>query len=277
MVWQKMKNLILMLLVITNFFLATLVRSQEVKLEAEEQTARELALSFVNQRGLSLDDALLPLTITLQPLELAWNRQNETQYATLLLESFGDIAQESLGGDIVRYYNQGGEIRFHDNGEFYATFSPLSFQSPAFQHDDFSLEFLSQFGFEGHILEETATSTGEVWVTIQQLQEGIPVLGCEVVLRFEGTSLIEVVQGKRLEGEFTPLLDKNISVATALIQCFNELQTQQRASHHIFDIQPCYVVNSPMSSDPILTPGWTVTTDSGTFFLNTQDGTLSIK
>lgn len=275
MIWSKLKNLILVLLLITNLFLVALVLSQEAKLDSQEQEARQLALNFLTQRGISIDYSIVPEEISLMPQELKWNRQTESQHATALLKSKGTVLQESLGGDIVRYYNDAGEIRFHDNGEFYATFSPDLFIAPNDQLGKFALDLLERLGFQGQILKEESTSQGETLVTVEQMHNGIPLLGCEVMLRFSEQSLLEVVHGKRLEGDYTLVPEKNITVATALVQCYNQLQALGHSNQIITEIHPCYMVSTPLSSDPSLTPGWNVITNTGSFFLNTLDGSFT--
>lgn len=271
MLWYKMKNVILFLLLITNLFLAALVLSQEAQVEGAEQNARHLALSFLDDHNISLPDSLLPHTISLPSQEMTWNRNAEKSYAQSLL---GTHDEESLGGDILRYHSPQGELRFHDNGEFYATFQDNTYQTTQGNEESLAEEILSLLDFQGSLLERKHENTS-LSLTYQQELDTVPLLGCTVTLLFDHATLREISQGKRLQGTFTPTPQEHVSIPSALIYFYNGTTQLGDTSSSITNIQESYLVTTPLSSSATLTAGWLIETDTNSYHLNTQNGTLT--
>lgn len=271
MVWHKMKNVVILLLLTTNLFLGALVLSQEVKVEGQEQQARKMALEFLSDHNISISETLIPEKIQLPSQEMVWNRSFEKEYATALL---GNVSEESLGGDILRYESAIGELRFHDNGEFYATFYQNSYKTEVGEEASLGEEILTLLNFTGQLKSIQQENNDTSSLTFLQTLDGIPLLGCEVTLLFEKGVLLEISQGKRLDGDFAPTTETNITVATSLIQFFNGLTQLGDHCDTIHSITPSYLVSTPLASSATLTPGWRMETNLGTYHLNTLDGTL---
>lgn len=267
-----MKNLVIVLLLVTNFFLGALVLSQEVKIEGQEHEARELAVEFITQRGISVQEEIIPKDITLVPQEMRWNRQLEGEHAVSLL---GIVNMESLGGDIVRYFNDSGELRFHGSGEFYARFHQPIFQGELGEEEQLGLEVLGLLALEGTLLQrEDVAQYGSSTLAFVQTLEGVPLLGCEIFMSFQNGVLEEITHGKRLEGVYTSLVGKNISVATALVQCYHGLVELSEDCTTVVEIVPGYIVSTPLTASASLAPGWRVVTNEGEYYLNTLTGVL---
>lgn len=270
MLWHKMKNVILALLLVTNMFLLALFLSQEVKWEEEEQEARSLAIEFLGQRGILVDEGMIPEKITLYPYEVLWNREKEGEYA---LDLLGPVEMESLGGDIVRYFNDNGELRFHDNGEFYANFSSGFYEGNLGEEKKVALEVLKGLGIDGYFLEEFSQFEENTLVFLQEFKEN-PLVGCEVRFVFREGELREISQGKRLEGEFLKKNEDNITVATALVQCYNGWVELGEDCREILQIESCYLVSTPLTASATMNPSWQITTDLGVYYLDTLTGKL---
>lgn len=270
MVWAKMKNVVLALLLITNLFLGALVFSQEVKADAEEHRARALALAFLGDRGLLVDDSMIPYQIHLEPKALIWSREREPDFAQALL---GDFYQESLGGDIVRYFSQKGELRFHGGGEFFGTFPQGSFYAPLGEEISHAQDFLKELDMNVTLLSKEEEGTF-LTLTFRQELDGIPLLGCEITLQYQNGSLCDILQGKRLDGEFTQGQGSTITVATALVQCYNELSRLGDVCSAFLSVESSYMVSTPLTSSATLTPVWHILTDTGEYYLSTITGTL---
>lgn len=269
MLFHKLKNVILLLLLLTNMFLLGLVLSQEVEIDTLEQEARVLALEFLTDRGVTVDEAVVPVSMELRTQELSWNREGEGDAAFQL---FGVVDVESLGGDIVRYYNQSGEIRFHDNGEFYASFYSDDFTGEMGEEETLAETVLEKLGISGSLARKLVGE--DVVLIYRQELNGMALLGCEVRLLFVDGDLREILLGKRLEGEFFQREEEQISISSALIACYHGFMALEVDVQVIFQIKPCYQVWTPLSNSAVLTAGWILSTDQGEFFLNTATGNL---
>lgn len=270
MEWSKLKNMIIALLVITNLFLFSIVLTQELQEDNQEQMARTSALEFLAEQGIQVAEEQVPQEIQLIPQQVTWNREEEASQAQKIL---GPLSIESLGGDILRYYSDKGELRFYSNGEFSGNFPLGAFPHAEQSPEEHGAALLQSFGFSSRLL--SVQSQGDTTLLLfQQLLHDIPLIQCEAQLVYQQGSLVEISQGKRMEGTLTPHLTPPITVATALMNFSTQLQVLGDVCSQISNIQTCYLMTTTLSAPGLLTPVWHITTDTGEYYLNTLTGAL---
>ena len=67
MPWSKLKNIILVILVLTNLCLLVSVLGQRLHSSALRSQARDNAVRFLQSRGVQLEESLVPQTVSLLP------------------------------------------------------------------------------------------------------------------------------------------------------------------------------------------------------------------
>ncbi|MFI3255121.1 MAG: hypothetical protein R3Y63_12435 [Eubacteriales bacterium] len=262
MQWSKLKNVIIAVLLVMNLSLLFLVLGEAVAEDGLELEARAMALDFLTERGITVEESKIPREMTLLPQQLIWDRGEELQWANALL---GEVKEESLGGEIVRYYNDSGEVRFHGNGEFYGSFvADLWADKSPHEQAEYVMETL---GYQGVLWKEE----GGTLSYLQTAFQGI-FWGCETSFIFSDGSLMEISQGKRLEGTYVQGEKEDSSIATALVQFYHGLG--ETICSKIYQVEPCYLVTTPLSSSAVLTPCWYFFTDSGDYILEPVAGVL---
>lgn len=273
MLWSKLKNMILAVLLLTNLFLLALVLSETVAGDEQEQEARETALAFLRQRGLTVSEEMVPKTFQLQGKEMTWDMSSEEDLVTSFL---GTVEVESLGGDMIRYYNEHGELQFHGNGEFYGQFLAPTFPIGEETMEEHGTKQLELLGIQA-VLLDMEEEHGRSSLRFVQVLDGVLLLDCEIVLVYENEILWEISRGKRLKGTFVPSGGETITVATALMQCYIGMTALGHSATEISLIQESYLVTMPVSSPVILTPAWRIVTESHEYFLNGVTGALEVK
>lgn len=266
MLWSKLKNVILAVLLLANAFLLILVWGEAMAEDGLELEGRTTALAFLAERGIVAQEGNIPRELGLSSQQVIWDREQELAYAQALL---GEVAQEFLGGEIVRYYNGQGELRFHGNGEFYGSFAPGFFQDREESREEQANFVMKTLGYQGRLWEETEDSLSFV-----QEMEGVLLLGCASTFLFEDGFLVEISQGKRLEGEFVVVEEQSLLIATALMQFYHGMVAMEADCSEIYDIEPCYLVSTPLTSAGTLTPSWFFQTDVGLYVLDSNTGLL---
>ncbi len=270
MLWSKLKNVILAVLLLTNLFLIALVLSETVVGESQELEARATAIAFLAERGIWAEDGVFPRSFTLESQQMDWDRGSE---GDLVADFFGAVDVEHLGGEVVRYYNEHGQFWFHGNGEFYGYLT-----DPVFTVEDMSLAEhgkgkLEALGLAVVFLGETE-EFGRSYLHYVQVLEGVPLLGCEIVLGYENGILWEIYQGKRIVGEFEVREEETMTVATALMQFYQALLKMGGDCGEIFQIEESYLVTTAVSSTVQLTPVWWIRAEGGEYYLNVVTGQL---
>lgn len=272
MLWSKLKNVILVVLALTNLFLLILVLGEAVEEDGLEMEAMENARLFLEGHGISISSNDFPRELGIFSGQLLWSRDNEKSYAENIL---GELTEESLGGEIVRYYNEHGELRFHGNGEFYGSFTQDFLPVSEKNLEQQGQELLDLLGYEGILLSaEDILSTGEGEMTFLQTYETVPLLACETTFRYENYALVEITQGKRMEGEYLLWQENHYPLSTALMQFYQGLLRLDRHCETILQIRVCYLVSTPLSAPAILSPAWLFSTDQGDFVLDATTGLL---
>ena len=67
MPWTKLKNIILLILVLTNLFLLALVVSQSLQNSRQNSQTREHTILFLSERGVEVSEESIPQSIELLP------------------------------------------------------------------------------------------------------------------------------------------------------------------------------------------------------------------
>lgn len=265
MPWTKLKNIILAILVITNLCLLLLVGGQAIQGGRREFQARESAVRFLRNRGVEVDEDLIPQKMELSPQGVERDMEGEERVAAALLQ--GSVTAESRGGEVYRYYNEKGSVQFHSDGTFSAQLDPAAFPLGE-NRESGCLEWMERIGFSGTMLE----SEGEELI-FRQTWQGRPLFTQQVTLECQEGGLSAITAGRLLVGR--PQEDssrRTISVATALIDFLNGVSALGDVCHRIDAIEPGYVTAVSLSGPTTLTPVWRVTTDTGAYQLDTVTG-----
>lgn len=267
MPWTKLKNIILIVLAVTDLCLLILVGSQTVQSSRLRSRAREDSIQFLRNRGVEVDERLIPQSIDLLPQMAERDLEGEERAAAALLQ--GGVTAESRGGEIYRYLNDNGVVQFHSDGTFSAQLDPAAFPLGEDRAAG-CLALLEGMGLEGTVLEE-----GEE-LLFRQTWKGAPLFTQQVVLVCQGDALAAIDPGRLLVGR--PQEDpgrQTISVSTALIQLLNGVSALGDVCNRIDAIQPGYVTAVSLSGTAVLTPVWRVTTGTGSYQLDAVTGAVS--
>ena len=268
MEWSKLKNIILIILAITNLCLLVFVVNRELQDSSQQRQARQDAIQMLEGRGIQVEEDQIPHQTVLLPQVVERDLEEEGALAIQLLG--GDVQVEAPGGGVYRYFNDKGSVQFHSDGAFSGTFSSGTFpvgEEPVRT----CLDVLERMGFQGEIIGE---ETDEL--TFRQLWEGVPLFNQQVTLVLEDGYVTAMTAGRRLVGE--PAEDpgrSTITVATALIQFLNGVDGLGDVCSRVDTITRGYVSSTALSGPMTLTPVWNIVTDTGAYQLDMVTGVLS--
>lgn len=268
MEWPKLKNIILIILVLTNLCLVAFVAQRELRNSQLQRQARQEAIQFLEDRGVAVEEKQVPQEMELLPQTVERNLEEESQLAAALLGE--GVKAEDRGAGVYRYSNEAGSIQFHSDGSFSAEFAAGAFPLGEDRAES-CRELLARLNFEGELLHE-----GENLLVFRQTWSGYPLFTQQVNLELSDGCLKAMTSGRRLIGE--PVEDTTrqpITVVTALIDFLNGLNALGDVCSRIDAITPGYVAATPLSGPMTLTPVWQITTDTGSYQLDTMTGELS--
>lgn len=272
MEWSKVKNIILVILTITNLVLLVFVLYREARDQNQQQQARSDAILFLQKNGITVEDSVVPQSMELLPMQAARDVNGERRIAQTLLGE--NMSVQARGGEVYRYESPLGWLQFHSDGGFQGEFSASAFPVEGQTRAEHAEEFLHRLGFAGQELEAEEGTGGTL--TLCQVWKNIPVFNLQATLEYEGNSLVGITASRRLFGEPVALsASQPVTVATALAWLLTELNELGDVCSRIDGITPGYVSAASLAGTMTLTPVWRIATDTGDYQLDTVSGALS--
>lgn len=268
---RKIKNIIIVLLLLLNGFLLVLVGGRWAEDSHSHESARGSAIEIIRAGGIQLDEDIVPQDTALPALQARRDLNRETELAAALLGA--QVSVEALGGEVYRCTNENGWIQFHSTGEFMAELEgrTLPLTQEAARHAG---DLLAELNFESQVLEDTVEN-GMGSVTLGQLLDGVPVLNCQAVLHYRDGKLVSIDQGRRVLGEAAHTVgEESMSVSTALMRLYNGLKELGDIYTRIDSITPAYTMSVSISGPARLDPVWHVKTDTGAYQMDIHTGQL---
>lgn len=120
MAWPKIKNIIILMLLVTNLCLLAFVGWREIRDWQLQDKALEQAVSFLAERGIQVDERIVPRSAELPPMGMERDLEEEQTLAAALL---GDgLTREERSGEVYVYEGERGLLQCHSSGEFWPTF-----------------------------------------------------------------------------------------------------------------------------------------------------------
>lgn len=269
----KLKNIVIIILLLLNGFLLFLVGGRRMEDSHSHDAARGSAIQIIREGGIALEEADVPREMTLGSMQARRDLAGENELAAGLLGK--GMSVEARGGEVYRYTSPRGWLQFHSTGEFLAEFEPGAFPLNGEEAPRHSAQLLAQLGFDAQLLEDAVTD-GEGGISFRQTVDGAPVLGCQATLNYREGSLVSITGGHRLPGQPHPTGgESTLSVATALMRLYNGLKGLGDIYNRIESITPAYTLSVSLSGPARLEPVWYVKTDTGAYQLDTRTGQLS--
>ena len=268
----KIKNIVIVILLLLNGFLLFLVGGRWFEDSHSHESARSSAIQVIRNSGVILEESAVPKEMSLTPMQAQRDLERENKLAEGLLG--GGITVEALGGEVYRYTGEHGWIQFHSTGEFMAEFEAEAFPVSG-EPARYAAAMLSTLDFDGQVLEDTVVdAAGEV--TFRQMLGETPLLGCQATVHCRDGRLVSITQGRRLLGEPRKTVgEESMSIATALMRLYNGLKDLGDIYTRIESITPAYTMRVSISGPVRLDPVWYVKTDTGSYQMDTHTGRIS--
>ena len=271
MEWSKLKNIIILILLLANGFLLVMSGAQQRRTARFQEQALTDTLLLLERSGITLEQDSLPSELELVPMTIERDQESEAALAAALL---GECSFTDLGSGRCAYQSAQGSAEFRSNGSFSFTFPDgvQRAEAPGGE-EDHALAVLEQIDFTG-VLVSREEEDGQITLNLRQTWQGLPVFSCQAALEYEDGCLRSIA-GQRLMGTPQPAVERSepISVPTALLRVLNGLNGLGDICSEITAMTPAYLLASSADATRLI-PAWYVTTDTGSYTLNALTGIL---
>ena len=260
----RLKNIVILLLIVLNLFLALLVLHYHFQgARARRELLQELQ-SLFTASAISLSEDLDLEAEPLPALSLQRDLDAEAGIAALLLGETVDA--EHQGGGIYAYNGQRGSVHFRSGGNF--DYAPIgrAVEDPA----AFCQTFCETYGYRaaGSFSGDSGTFTA-----IQYL-DGHPIYNATVSFQFEG-GMLTALSGAYVSAAGTASAPTSLTAVDALVQLLDYRNETGMVCNSIQDIAAVYELQSGPSAALQLVPKWRVTADAYQYYVDCTTGTVA--
>ena len=272
MEWRKLKNLIILILLVVNGFLLVLVGARRQESVRYERSALDRTVQVLQKSGIQVDLAAALPADGLAPISVERDLAREEALARALLG--GEVRGDNRGGGLYLYQGALGQVSIRAGGELSAEFTA----DPQWQTDrpeHHAAAVLKRLEVEAELLD-ASDRNGDTVVRFRQSWNGAAVFSCEVELTYRGGRLA-ALSGALLTGpgeaaESGPTL----TLPTALMRFSEEIAATGDVCTNLRSMEPGYRGTAQSLSGGVrLVPVWLATTDTAAYYLDCAAGSLT--
>lgn len=257
----RLKNIIIMILVLVNVCLLGLLGNHQAAQRSARQSSNEQLSALFQSEGISLEPDLIPEDSTLAPLTLSRSTERDQALAESILGEGLTVSDE--GGGIYLYTGQAGTARFRANGAFDIAVVDMPDETP----EALCRRICRKFGY-GELQGRLNGGTGTYSAPL--LWGGVEVVNCSISFTFS-KNVLTSVSGYALPDHTAPApAEGSMSASTALTLFLQSRTTTDAISvaSAVTSISAGYLLESTPAAPLSLTPVWQIGTDTYKYYVN---------
>lgn len=277
---SKIKDIVLLILVLVNAALLLITGDQARQAEAYRQSALTSVVEALEKNGTFLDPSILPegdplpaLTVDRDPLDAAEVEAEAGRVEALL----GPCTRED--GAVVRYRSARGQAELDSGGSFAVALGPGQMPLEGADPVEHGTGRLALLGFDGELVSRVHTAATDdepekLTLTYRQRWEGVPVFSSQAVLSYED-GVLRTMTGRMVAGTGTQVSTGTaITMPTVLSRFLEGLKDSGNVCSEITAVTAGY---EAAGTRPVrLTPVWEIVADKQTrYHIDAVEGTFS--
>ena len=273
MEWSKVKNIIILLLLLVNGFLLVLVGMRREETENYQASALAQAVEVLERSGIQVFQEGLEDAIDMSPLSVERNLEREGALAGALLGE--TVEPKNQGGGLYAYRGNRGEVSIRAGG---AISGRMNGEEDWYSQDpqNHAAGLLEEMGVEAEVLESSLDG-GTGTVSFRQLWQGAPLFSCQVAFTYEEGSLTGM-EGVLLMADPAGAAagqGETITLPTALLRFLDGILGSGDVRSQILAMEPGYLAEQSFSGSVSLSPVWLVRSNTAHYYLDAVIGELT--
>ncbi len=263
----RLKNIIILILVLVNLFLVGSLAIRETSRRSARRTAAEQLVALFAADGIALDPAAVSGETPPAARTLLRDAELERQAAAALLGNH--LSRSDQGGGITTYSSSQGAALFRASGSFDASGTLAKTDAV-----DFCRAFCKEFRYEEPVFRMDGAGSGTATVT--RLYDGFPVFNCTVTFTIEN-GVLTAVNGTLLpetDAETDP--EAQPLSAAAALTAFQQMRRETGAVvSSVTGMDRCFELQSSPAVAMSLVPSWRIVTNTKEYYVNCQTGAVT--
>lgn len=266
----KVKNFIILVLLIVNAVLLSVFIADYARERELENSAVEGAIELLAENGISVAGDVDLSQRSLTVLSASRDTQLEAAHVSNVL---GETAVTDLGGNILRYAGERGEANFRGTGSFEMLIyvNDLQDETPLEQARTVAERLglnTAREPFSYDIDEDTMDGTLDLVCSV----DSAAVVNCRLNFTFAAGNLRMVMGTRVLDNVAASSGESALDVPTVLMRFLSLVLERGHICSSLEGLELCYVMSANAAGDGELTPVWRVDTDTGSFYINAVTG-----
>ena len=267
----KVKNFIILVLLIVNVVLLAVVISDRMRGDELWDQAVDGAVSLLEANGIAVSE---DADLSARSLNQRGVSRSTEFERNAIGEVLGSVNTVDRGGGIIYYDGESGEAVFRGTGGFDIQYAA----SGAPEAEDMERTARSIAGKLGISLlegEGSFTVTSSDSSTVLEFtcsSDGARIINCTVEFRFMLGRLYSVSGTRPLDTVASETQTSVIDVPTALMRFLELTREKGHICSELRGLELCYAFSASASGEGSLTPTWLVVTDTGEFYINAITG-----
>lgn len=272
MEWKKLKNLIILILLVVNGFLLVLVGARREEDLRYERTALEQTVQVLEKNGIEVELDAVAGAAGLTGMSVERDLEQEAKLARALLGE--EVQGENRGGGLYLYRGAWGQVSVRAGGGLSAEFEPDS-RWDADRPEQHAAALLKKLGVEAEQIG-AAEEDGQTFLRFRQSWNGTAVFSCEVEFVYRDGRLRSLTGALIMGAAGTAEACQVLTLPTALMRFSEEIAATGDVCSAIQSMEPGWRGTvQPMSGGVRLAPAWLVTTDTARYYLDCATGALT--
>ena len=272
MEWHRLKNIIILVLLLLNGFLLLLVGIRWREAAQYDRKALEQTVEVLAGRGIEVDPDGLSVPGDLPPLRLERDLGAEQKLVRALLNEA--VEADNRGGGLYLYQGALGEVSVRAGGELSAAMADSPVWDAASPEDQ-AAALLKKMGVTARLLA-AETREGRTIVRFQQLWNKVPVFSCEVEFVYENGRLRTILGTLLTAGQGVEEAGEVLSMPTALLRFLDGVTATGDVCSTIRSMEAGYrIASQPLSGGVRLTAVWLVSSNTADYYLDGATGALT--
>ena len=265
---KKIKNIVILILLIADVFLAALVVSDRITDAAAARAMKNGIYEAAELNGVKLS-ADAGLESPPFPKYTMYRDLNaEKKMADGLL---GKCSVSDLGGNIMFYSSDAGRATFRGTGEFDIAFDPGKYPAEG-GAELTAVSFLGKMGLKTRETRAANNSDGQTETVTALIDfNETPVFNAYVTFTFSDDSLI-LVSGKRPPDKPGPAEEYSFDAATVLMRFIELIGSEGYVCSEINLLTGGFVLSDTAPGGVVLIPVWRIDADAGVYYINGLTG-----
>lgn len=270
---SKIKNYIILLLVIVNLCLLSIVLKSDITQRKARENATAALEQVLQDNGIAMsEDVVLPEKL---PTEVTLSR-SMLKERRKLSSLIGSSSAQDLGGNIVYYRGSDGQGSFRGTGEFEIALEKAIIPNTGDINDllEGCYTVTRRLGIECSDIEPEIGMEGSIQtVTMVCAWNGTPVFNASIEFSYAPDRLYFISGMRPLDTEVSIRASEDYpDSATILMSFLGYIRQSGDVCSEISDVQLGYFISSSASGSCVLRPVWCIITDSGKYYINGQTG-----